>query len=215
MLNTIKYLIKFIPERKYAEALLDGDLFMRCAAYYHQLERQEGPGKGDLREGTIFHNTMIYKYIDAPIYCMYMVEQDDITDGYTLIKHSVVDDFKCRNGYLVLMEYPQFAEAIKSIYTGGIEMRGGKVQYGIASNEISSHLLNDCTADNLFIKDPYFSEQKEFRLIVLDSIPGRASLDIKDLHRTYHIPGGTRAFSKLFYIPSVPSVGNRYLLPLL
>ena len=162
MLDNIKYLIKFIPEKQYVESLLDGNLFMRCARYYQRLEMQKGPGQGDLREGSIFPNTMIYKNLDLPIYCMYMVEEDDIVDGYTMIHPNVVEDFGCQAGYLVLIDYIHFCNAIKTINTEGHELKGGKVKYGVASSDTSSYLLIENTVDNLFLKDPYFAHQKEF-----------------------------------------------------
>jgi len=43
--SSIKYLIKFVSKRDYAESLLDGNLFMHTAHYYHELEKKMDLGK--------------------------------------------------------------------------------------------------------------------------------------------------------------------------
>ena len=42
----IKYLIKFVSQKSHADMLVAGELFMRPASYYHNLEL----GQGDIRE---------------------------------------------------------------------------------------------------------------------------------------------------------------------
>ena len=69
----IKYVIKFVSTEKYADRLLDGNLFMHSARYYHLLEQENGIGQGDLREGWIFPEIMMYKNIDHPVFCLYTV----------------------------------------------------------------------------------------------------------------------------------------------
>ena len=101
----IRYLVKFVAKEAYADDLLDGNLFMHCGKYYHDLERRYGVGQGDIREGSIFANEAIYKNIYYPIYCMYKIKDEDIADGHVVIDRRVIKDFDCQNGFIVIIPF--------------------------------------------------------------------------------------------------------------
>lgn len=50
------------------------------------------------------------------------------------------------------------------------EVRGGNVQYGVISKEYQNELFCSGSPDNLFIKHPYFSHQKEYRIYCAQSV---------------------------------------------
>ena len=65
-MSDIKYLIKFVSKKNYAEDLVAGKLFMRPASYYHILEQRMGAGQGDLGEAGIVDGICIYKHSHVP-----------------------------------------------------------------------------------------------------------------------------------------------------
>ena len=104
----IKYLIKFVSKKDHADTLLDGKLYMNAAAYYRNLE----VGQGDECEGAISHNVKIFKNDDFYVYCMYAVQDNDLNENLILINEKTINDFKCSNGYLVLIKYDEFINMI-------------------------------------------------------------------------------------------------------
>lgn len=166
----IKYLIKFVSKEKYADDLLRGKLFMHCSKYYHDLEKKHGPGQGDIREGSIFPNAAIYKNIYLPIYCMYMIKDEDIIDGQVIIDKRVIQDFGCQQGYMVIMPFDQLGQVLPTADTGGYQMDGAEVWYGTLSQDNLCTIFNSKKAINLRVKNPYFHYQKEYRLIVYKNL---------------------------------------------
>ena len=166
----IKYLIKFASKEKYADDLLSGKLFMHCAKYYHKIEKEDGPGQGDLREGTIFPNVALYQNIYFPIYCTYMIKEEDTVDGQVIIDKRVIQDFGCQQGYMVIIPFDQLEQVLSTADTGGYEMNGAEVWYGIPTQDDIDKMFKSTNALNLKVKNPYFRYQREYRLIVYKNL---------------------------------------------
>lgn len=162
----IRYLVKFVAKEAYADDLLNGKLYMHCAKYYHDLEKKYGPGQGDIREGAIFPNVAIYRGIYYPIYCMYMIKDEDIIDSQVEIAKKVIDDFNCQNGFMVLIPFAPFERVLQTADTGGFRLCGTEVWYGYPTNDDIEKLFNSNNALSLKIKNPHFHYQREYRLIV-------------------------------------------------
>lgn len=166
----LRYLLKFVSKEAYADDLLNGKLFMHCAKYYHDLEKKYGPGQGDLREGSLFPNAAIYRNIYFPIYCMYLIKDEDISDGKVIIDKRVIEDFDCQQGFMVIILFNSFERVLPTADTGGYAMNGAEVWYGVPTQEDIVKMLNSEDALNLIVKHPYFRYQKEYRLIVYKNI---------------------------------------------
>ncbi len=207
----IKYLIKFTSKENYAEDFLNGKLYMHSARYYHELERKGKHGQGDIREGSVFSNIAIYKNLGYAIYCTYAVEEEEILNNRIVIDEKVINDFHCENGYLVLTDYAKFDSLLPTCSTEGYALSHGKINYGFTTLELSKHLFTENVADNLFIKDPYFKYQHEYRIIVYESI---SSSESPNLSKVYTIPGGIRRFSMKLSVNNLTKNGHSYALDL-
>ena len=162
----IKYLLKFVKEEDHAKDLLAGQLFMRPARYYRTLEQ----GQGDLSEAAISHISCIYRNGTLPIYCMYAVCENDIRNNCISISEKCIHDFKCKHGYVVITEFSEFENKLKTLNSNGYEVDFGLVNYRYLSISDTKKLLTDTTVNNLFIKHPAFSYQKEFRVVVAKQV---------------------------------------------
>ena len=143
---------------------------MHCAKYYHDLEKKYGPGQGDLREGALFPNVAIYHNIYFPIYCTYMIKDEDIIDGKVIIDKRVIQDFDCKQGYMVLIPFDLFEKVLPTADTGGYAMDGMEVWDGIPTQDDIDKMFKSENALNLKVKNPYFRYQKEYRLIVYKNL---------------------------------------------
>jgi len=166
----IRYLAKFVTKEAYADDLLNGKLFMHCGKYYHDLEKKCGPGQGDIREGAILPNTAIYKNIYYPIYCMYKIRDEDISDGLVVIDRRVIRDFDCQGGFMVLIPFDYFTEVLKKANSNGYKLAGTEVWYGYTTINDLDKVINSNNALSLGIKHPHFQYQKEYRLIIYKDI---------------------------------------------
>lgn len=162
----IKYLIKFVSCEEHAQMLIDGEMFMRPASYYHHLET----GQGDPSEAGVLDGIGIYMNSNIPIFCMYCVFDNDIIDGKILISKRVIEDFKCEDGFLVLLEYEEFEKRLLTVKTNGYQLDAGRVGYAYKKFDGLADMLNDKSGKSLFIKNPYFSYQKEFRIVIAKSV---------------------------------------------
>ena len=204
----IRYLLKFVFEKAYAEALLNGELFMRPACYYHKLEM----GQGDIYEAALSHDMCVYKHSRVPVFCACAVNDREITDDSFAVSERCIKDFKCENGYVVILDFQKFEQALSTLLSSGYEVDGGLVNYHKLTFEDMGELIGDNTARNLFVKHPYFSYQKEFRIVVcrevyklgdrpVDSIIYRFPRDLtgiavckevaefkQDAHYLFHVP---------------------------
>ena len=161
-----KYFLKFVSKEEYADYLLSGKLYMHTARYYRDMGRKEGDGQGDSKEGNCFPGLEAFSNIDYPIYCLYTIFENDIKDGVVTIDKRVVEDFNCKNGYVVVLECNKFEKALEKVETFGYELGGGCVKYApLAYSEVEESFRSDC-ALNLYHKNACFSYQKEYRLVV-------------------------------------------------
>ena len=169
--DVIKYLVKFVAKESYADDLLNGKLFMHCAKYYHDLEKKNGPGQGDIREGSIIPNVAMYRNIYLPIFCMYMIKDEDIRDGQVIIDKRVIQDFKCQQGYMVIIPFEYFKRVLlPTVDTGGYQIVGDEVMYGVPQKEVIDRMFTNKDALNLLVKNPFFRYQREYRLIVFKNL---------------------------------------------
>lgn len=116
-MKEIKYLAKFVSEESFANDLICGNLFMRPVWYFRELEKKNRiAGQGDMREGAVFveekenqHYYMeCFENSDVPIFCTYIIYDEDILDGRVYIPQKVITDFHCQDGYVVLIDYLPF-----------------------------------------------------------------------------------------------------------
>lgn len=203
----IKYLIKFTSAREHAESLLGGKLFMRPASYYCKLEEQ---GQGDLREAAIVEGYGIYKHFALPIYCMYSVEESSIKSGSVTIDEKCIKDFKCENGFMVLLDFKMFEQMLKKVDTKDYALIAGKVNYHKLTIEDSINLLVDDSPKNLFIKHPYFHYQNEYRIVIGKQLykPGEPEVE----HIIYSFPSSFNKFAHIIPISDLSRKDGNYVL---
>lgn len=213
----IQYLIKFVSKKEHADILYHGDLFMHSAEYYHQFEEQ---GQGDKGEASIFPGVCMYRGGEYPIYCMTAINSDNISDGNILINKRIIKDFKCDDGFLVLIDFKSFLSRLKFLETNNNPYHHQPIVYGTPSFELSAKWLCENSLDNLFVKHPFFSYQQEYRIIVFEPLHPRIEKEIHDgismdvayydTSRTYRIPKGLQDISKIYQINTL-QVKNDYL----
>lgn len=170
-----RYLIKFVSQLSHAENLRSGNLFMRPASYYHDLEI----GQGDITEGAISHQVAIYQNSQWAIYCMYTVKEDDIDrDGNIHISNRVMNDFTNSNGYAVVIDRDKFEKRLSTVKTNGYALQAGEINYHYITFEDMGKMLTKNEPLNLAIKHPYFSYQNEYRIVISRTVPhGQNSID--------------------------------------
>lgn len=213
--SKIRYLIKFVAQEKYANDLCDGNLFMHPAGYYHMLDKQ---GQGDIGEAALSSNTGIYRGCEIPIYCMTAVYSDNIKHDNILIKRRMIEDFNCKDGFAVLIEYKPFLSRLKTLEIDGKHVRNGLVQYCNIPLEQTKKWLLDISLDHLFIKRPFFSYQQEYRIVVLDKLQPKTTPKFYDgrymnflsydVYCIYSINGGLSDISKIYEISSLRTEGD-------
>lgn len=164
----IRYLIKFVDKFDYAKMLQNGQFFMRPLSYYRFLEI----GQGDSYEGAVSHSIAMFKNAQWPICCFYSVDVSDIlNDGSVCIPKRCLDDFKCFNGYAVVIDYEKFEKLLSSIDTKGFQLSAGKVVYRYIEFEELVDMMKADAMDNVFIKRPDFAYQKEYRIVITKNVP--------------------------------------------
>ena len=213
-MKDIKYLIKFVSKIEYAEQLVSGQLFMRPVSYFHKLEKENGVGQGDLREASILNGVCAYMHTHIPVYCLYTVMGNDITEENTiLISQQVIDDFHCKNGYAVLIDFPKFEKSIAGIKSNNYEVLADMVKYTKLTASISKGLLKDSNnTKNIFIKDPFFSYQKEFRIVVCQQVYTDEEKPIYE--KIYDFEPSLHECSKVFSISTLMQVDDNYVINL-
>lgn len=190
------YLIKFFSEMQFAQSLVDcGELYMRPAEYYIQLEYNSSKSKqGDKFEGACSHRVGIAKGVNHPIYCMMQIMNDDVKKDaagrpFVNISASLLQDFFPRpeEGVAVIIPYREFISKLNPSVFGGSAYTCGSVRYGyINSLEALKYLLKDGTMTSLFIKRPEFSYQQEFRICVSKNLPIPPK-ELEDSHLLVHL----------------------------
>lgn len=186
-----RYFIKFVSKEEYADSLLSGQLYMNAAAYYWGLEI----GQGDPREASISSSHQMYMNADRPIYCMYYTDNDDIAEGRLFLNKRCIKDFKCQDGWIVLIKDKEFINRILTATDfNGVHVDLGLVDYRrLSFEETKGFLSHGKTLNNLFIKSPSFSHQKEYRIATADHLEMNThsinldgmSVEIKDFNNPY------------------------------
>ena len=177
-MNKPIFLIKYVPEYEHAVFLRDGFLFMRPALKYEDMEGKQGDTEGIVAKIKTSRNEemMLIKGHGYPIYCMYTVFDQDISEGYIHVNREAIKDFKCENGYGVIIPYDQFIQNIPGIYEG-FRVNYDFVKYNntIPSDLIISLLSSD--APSLFYKLSDYRHQQEFRIVYTKSLFKNNHLD--------------------------------------
>lgn len=173
--NNIAYLLKFASKEVYIDDLLNGRLYMNAAGYYQGL-----PGeKGDPLEASIVPGVCLYGNYRLPIYCMYMVRENDIVDGSVQIPKRMIREFGCADGWIGIVRYDSFARLIDSHTTGGEEVYAhGAISYGIPGPKLIEEIFQG-TICNLLIKTPKHAYQQEYRIIGSNPVECRLRPDTK------------------------------------
>lgn len=226
-MKNIRYLIKYIPEFEYADALYNnGELFMRSADYFRQLEIQnKDVVSGDIREGIVFDS--VFVGLNYPIYCMYSVFEDDVIDiggiKHIIINLEFVKNFvEKKKGYFVISEYGNFVKRLHPENFNGYGIKYGLVSYGTASKELNRDMLTKGNGGSLFIKSSNYEYQNEFRILLFKNLEKKLIMD-NELNETIllgynenieHI-GSLKEFSEIHdtaNIKYIPEYG--YCLPI-
>ena len=143
----IKYLIKFVSQKSHADMLVAGELFMRPASYYHKLEL----GQGNIREAWIIPSVQMYLNANIPMMCFYAVDETEVINGEIAVSSRCIDDFKCKDGYAVIICFSDFENRIRTLDTEGYTCCGGTIQYRLPElAELEKFFKSDRYA-NLFI----------------------------------------------------------------
>lgn len=194
-MKEIKYLAKFVSEESFANDLICGNLFMRPVWYFRELEKKNRiAGQGDMREGAVFveekenqHYYMeCFENSDVPIFCTYIIYDEDILDGRIYIPQKVITDFHCQDGYVVLIDYLPFQDALKTLGRR-FSYCEGAVHYRFPTRAESIKMFCDETVDNLFYKSPYFRYQKEHRIVVGEYVNGTRTVALTSEGKKEHI----------------------------
>ncbi len=204
----IRYLIKFVSKLQYAEDLINGKLYMRPASYYHHLEL----GQGDIREAALSGELAIYKNSTIPIYCLYSVLQEEIINGAICVSKRVIHDFGCEHGYAVILDYQKFEPLLSHVKTNGYQLDAGLVNYHRITHADFGTLFTDKTLLNLFVKHPYFSYQREFRIVIAKQVYRYNEPPID--HTEYWFEGDLKSLSRIVDISMIPVIDDSYLLRL-
>lgn len=153
---------------------------------------------------------------DYPIYCMTAIKSDNIADSNILINKRIIKDFKCDDGFLVLIDFKSFLSCLKFLETNNNPYHHQPIVYGTPSFELSAKWLCENSLDNLFVKHPFFSYQQEYRIIVFEPLHPRIEKEIHDgismdvAYYAYRIPKGLQDISKIYQINTL-QVKNDYL----
>jgi hypothetical protein len=200
----IKYLIKFVSRLEHAKMLQDGHLFMRPMPYYRLLEE----GQGDELEGAISHSIFMFKNTQWPIYCFYSVDDSDvISNGNIKIDKRCIDDFKCKDGYIVIINFSEFEKMLPIIDTEGYQLTAGKVSYRNIAFEELANLMKKETLDNVFVKRPKYSYQKEYRIVITKNI----STDVYEV--VYKMDSDIKNISNIINVSNLKIVDNNLYIP--
>lgn len=151
---------------------------------------------------------------------MTAIKSENIDNGNILINKRIIKDFKCENGFLVLIDFKSFLNRLKFLETNSHSYFHHLIVYGTPTFELSAKWLCENSLDNLFVKHPFFSYQQEYRIIVLEPLDPRKekeihngiSMDVAyyDTSRTYRFSKGLQDISKIYQINTL-QVKNDYL----
>jgi len=168
ILSRVSYFIKFQSEEEYAKKLVEeGHLFMQASKKFVQAGQQGNGGEqGDIREGIILD--CMRRNTHLPIYCMYAVKPSDIRDNkeekFIYLSERVISGFfPDLEGYITVIDPEKFLERFREKNSRPFDM--GLVSYAERDLEFGKKLFSSGN-HSLLHKDPSFSHQNEFRIIV-------------------------------------------------
>lgn len=218
-MNKERYLLKYVACEAFADDLLSGKLYMNAAAYYWRKEKD----KGDIREATISDTHQIYMNASSPIYCLYYVDDNDISDDCIRLKQRCIEELSCQVGWVVVINYEKFLERIPLIDFNGFYAKYGRVNYRqLNKSDMNYFLTQENSLNNLFYKHPKFSYQNEFRIACADRLeqnvhrgvllPDGMVVDEIDKEKPYnakiyHMNSDIYDIACKYYIPSIASNG--------
>ncbi len=204
----IEFLLKLVSQREHAEMLLNGTLFMRPAVYYHKQEDKQC-GQNDIGEAAVIPGVQMYKHERCPIYCMSIVTDADIEENRFVISTRCIEDFNCKTGYAVLIRYKEFAKRLPTLLCGNYTLDARPVKYQTITQGEMSKFIADDSLDNLFIKHPFFSYQKEYRIAIAQQLykPYEKVVEKK----CFDFQSDLRDIAKCYSIPSLLDNGKYYL----
>lgn len=157
----IIYLLKFAPQEAYIDDLLNGHLYMNAAGYYHGLPGEQG----DPLEASLAYGMGIYAHWLLPIYCMYMVRESDIVDNAVVITKRMVEEFRCSDGWIGIVQYDRFEQLLNLKFDSGNDISlHSPVFYGAPTPSVTTKAFQGIP-HNLVIKTPKYAYQREYRII--------------------------------------------------
>lgn len=92
--DDITLLLKFAPKEAHIDNLLNGRLYMNAAGRNHDLPHKQD----DPLEASLAYGIGIYANWLMPIYCVFMVREDDIVNNTVTITRRMIDGFRCADG---------------------------------------------------------------------------------------------------------------------
>ena len=101
---------------------------------------------------------------------------------------------------------------LSQVKTGGHELDAGIVTYHSLTLENMAGLLNDKTPQNLFIKRPYFSYQKEYRIVVCEQLYKENEKPIYE--KAYWFENPLDVCAKIIPISSLTRIDDNYVFSL-
>lgn len=188
----IKYLIKFVKEKKHATDLQDGKLFMRPSIAYVKMFYDEYFKKhshyseetffefaknytgsiGDFSEARLIGQFAIKANSNIPIFCLTYITNSQVDDSRKIIMFDkkLIDEFIDSDyKYAVLIDFDKFEKNL-DYYLEEKQLLGG---YGPviytklkSLDEIKDCFMNMRHGKNLLYKDSYFRHQREFRIFL-------------------------------------------------
>ena len=194
------YLIKFVSEEDHADQFIKGALFSRPAIYYHDQEKKLQPAQRDEQEAIVFANLMLYKNYDRPVFCMYMVPEEDVDTSTIRFPARLPKEFNAK--YAVIVEFEAFIERLSHIKDNQYAVLAGPVKYGVPTYELSAQLLLDGKPNNLLIKPSSYRYQNEYRVIVCEKV----AEDFK----IYHLSESLQGVAKKVKIEDLESIDGYY-----
>lgn len=157
----IVYLLKFAPQEAYIDDLMDGRLYMNAAGYYHGLPGEQG----DPLEASLAYGMGIYANWLLPIYCMFTLRESDIVDNTVVITRQMIDEFRCADGWIGIVQYGCFERLLnRKIDSGNDISLHSPVFYGAPAPSVTDEAFQGIPY-NLIIKAPKYAYQREYRII--------------------------------------------------
>lgn len=206
----IKYLLKFVNEEAHAEDLINGKLFMHPSWYFRNLEiGHSDHSRGDQTEGSIFADVNgteviyygIFQNDDLPIFCTYTVYENDIGNGRIAVSKKVIEEFNCKQGFAVLIDYCGFKQDLEKIKAEqGIDYVEHTISYQPLSRDESIQIFMNGTVENLFHKSSRYQYQKEHRVVMGEHIDGFRFINGEKIPNCF-FQDWKRVASKLYKIP--------------